>query len=125
MAGSNQSLHTLPPGNLCPNTMDHLKSLRYYLPSHTDFVFHATPLSSYRQTEVHDPSFSQPPPDLIDAEEEYKVDHLVCHKGSPGRRLYLTTWKGYPSSENTWESESNLRHTPTVLLEYKRTCGIT
>ena len=29
---------------------------------------------SYRQTEAHGPSFFQPPPDLIDAEEEYKVD---------------------------------------------------
>ena len=88
-------------------------------------VFHATLLSSYWQTEAHGPSFSQPPPDLIDSEEEYKVDHIVSHKGSPGRRLYLTTWKGYPSSENTWEPELNLHHAPTILQEFKRTHGIT
>ena len=83
-------------------------------------VFHASLLSSYRQTEAHGPSFAKPPPDLIGNEEEYEVNHIVSHKGSPGRRLYLTAWKGYPSSENTWEPESNLRHSPLILSEYKR-----
>jgi hypothetical protein len=82
-------------------------------------VFHAHLLSSYCQTEAHGPSFLKPPPDIIDNEEEYEVDHIVSHKGSPGRRLYLTTWKGYPSSENTWEPESNLRHASLILKEYK------
>ena len=85
-------------------------------------VFHATLLSSYRQTEAYGPSFSRPPPDLINSKEDYKVNHIVSHKGHPGRRLYLTTWKGYPSSENTWEPELNLYHAPTILQEYKRTC---
>ena len=88
-------------------------------------VFHATLLSSYHQTEAYGPSFSWPPPDLIDAKEEYKVDHIVSHKGTPGWRLYLTAWKGYLSSENTWEPKLNLRHAPTILQEYKRTHNIT
>ena len=88
-------------------------------------VFHATLLTSYWQTEAHGPYFSQSPPDLIDAEEEYKVDHIVSHKGTPGWQLYLTAWKGYISSENTWEPGLNLCHAPTVLQEYKRTRGIT
>ena len=74
--------------------------------------------------EAHGPSFSQSPPDLIDSEEEYEVNHIISHKGSSGRRLCLTAWKGYPSSENTWEPELNLRHAPAVLQEYKRTHGI-
>ena len=47
-------------------------------------VFHATLLSSYRQTEAYGPSFSRPPPDLINSKEDYKVNHIVSHKGSPG-----------------------------------------
>jgi hypothetical protein len=47
-------------------------------------VFHAHLLSSYRQTETHGPSFLKPPPDVIDNEEEYEVNHIVSHKGSPG-----------------------------------------
>ena len=88
-------------------------------------VFHASFLSSYRQTEAHGPSFTKPPSELIDNEEEYKVDHIVSHKGSPGRWLYLTTWKGYPSSENTWEPESNLRHSLLILSEYKHSHHLT
>jgi hypothetical protein len=84
-------------------------------------VFHTHLLPSYRQTETHGPSFLKPPPDVIDNEEEYEVDHIVSHKGSPGRRLYLTAWKGYPSSENTWEPESNLRHASLILKDYKNT----
>ena len=87
-------------------------------------VFHATLLSPYHQTEAHGSSFSRPPPDIIDSDEEYKVDHIASHKGSPGRQLYLTAWKGYPSSENTWEPEVNLRHAPTILQAYKKTHGI-
>ena len=82
-------------------------------------VFHAGLLSPFKQTDTHGPSFSAPPPTLIGSEEEYEVETIISHKGSPGRRKYLTAWKGYPSSENTWKLESNLRHAPEILRDYK------
>ena len=82
-------------------------------------VFHASLLSLFKQTDTHGPSFSVPPLTLIGSEEEYEVETIISHKGSPGRRKYLTAWKGYPSSENTWEPESNLRHAPEILGDYK------
>ena len=81
-------------------------------------VFHASLLSSYKETKAHGPNFSKPPPDLIGTEEEYEVEWIVSHQGTSGHRRYLTTWKGYPSSENTWESESNLRHASEILGTY-------
>ena len=42
-------------------------------------VFHASLLSSYKETEIHGPNFSKPPPDLIDAEEEYEVEQIISH----------------------------------------------
>ena len=84
-------------------------------------VFHAGLLSPFKQTDVHGPSFSAPPPTLIGSEEEYEVEAIISHKGSPGRRKYLTAWKGYPASENTWEPEGNLCHAPQMLGNYKRT----
>ena len=83
-------------------------------------VFHASLLSPYKETETHGPNFSKPPPDLIEAKEEYEVEQIVSHRGPLGRRKYLTLWKGYPLSENTWEPESNLRHAPEILGDYKR-----
>ena len=82
-------------------------------------VFHASLLSSYHSTETHGPSFLNPPPDVIDNEEEYKVEAILFHKGLKAHRLYLTAWKGYSSAENTWEPKSNLRHSATILSRYK------
>ena len=83
-------------------------------------MFHASLLSPYRSTESYGPSFTSPPPDIIDNEEEYEVEAILSHKGPATRQLYLTAWKGYPSSENTWEPESNLHHSPMLLKRYKQ-----
>ena len=63
---------------------------------------------------------SKPLPDLIGTEEEYEVEQIVSHQGTSGCCKYLTTWKGYPSSENTWEPESNLQHVSEILSTYKQ-----
>ena len=83
-------------------------------------VFHAGLLSPFKQTDTHGPSFSAPPLTLIGSEEEYEVEAIISHKGSPGQRKYLTAWKGYPASENTWEPESNLCHAAQTLGDYKQ-----
>ena len=87
-------------------------------------VFHASLLSPYRSTESYGLLFLSPPPDVIDNEEEYKVEAILSHKGPIARRLYLTAWKGYPSSENTWEPEINLCHSPILLKRYKLEHGL-
>jgi hypothetical protein len=42
-------------------------------------VFHASLLSPYHETTAHGPNFSRPPPELIDGEEEYQVEHIIGH----------------------------------------------
>jgi hypothetical protein len=42
-------------------------------------VFHASLLSSYRETPSHGPNFSRLPPNLIDNEEEYEVEQIKAH----------------------------------------------
>ena len=82
-------------------------------------VFHASLLSSYRETPEHGLNFSNPPSDLIRGEEEYKIDKILSHRGTQGRRQYLVSWKGYSAAENTWELEGNLQHAQTLLKAYK------
>ena len=82
-------------------------------------VFHASLLSSYRETPEHGLNFSNPPPDLIRGEEEYKIDKILSHRGTQGWRQYLVSWKGYSAAENTWELEGNLQHAQTLLKAYK------
>ena len=83
-------------------------------------VFHATLLSPYQETDTHGPNFSRPPPNMIDAKEEYEIDRIMAHCGNSKNHQYLTAWKGYPLSENTWEPESNLPHTLLLLKAYKK-----
>ena len=83
-------------------------------------VFHASLLLAYRETAEHRPNFANPPHKEIDGEEEYEIAEILSHRGSPGQRSYLVSWKGYSSVENTWEPERNLQHTQTVLKRYKQ-----
>ena len=84
-------------------------------------VFHASLLSPYKQTETYGPAFSQPPPDIIDNQEEYEVEAIVAHRGKGNRRQYYVKWVGYPSSENEWLPGSALStHASEILEEYKK-----
>jgi hypothetical protein len=42
-------------------------------------IFHSSLLLPYHETTQHGPNFSQPPPDLIEGEEEYKVKAIHNH----------------------------------------------
>jgi Chromo (CHRromatin Organisation MOdifier) domain len=73
----------------------------------------------YTETPSHGPNFTQPPPDLIDGEEEYKVEQIRSHRtwGWHKTLQYLIKWKGYPESDNTWE-DANRIHTPILIKLY-------
>ena len=47
-------------------------------------VFHASLLSSYKETPTHGPNFPSPPPDLVNSEEEYEVEKILAHQGTSG-----------------------------------------
>ena len=82
-------------------------------------VFHASLLTTYKETSEHGPNFLRPPLDLIDGEEEYEVEAVLGHRGKPGRRTFLIRWKGYSAAEDTWEPERNLGNAQPLVLEYK------
>src|SRR6266403_1560691 len=83
-------------------------------------VFHASLLTSYHETTAHGPNFTRPPPDLIDGEEEYKVERIVAHRqfGRSKCLQYLIKGKGYPESDNTWEPADQV-HAPELIKHYQ------
>ena len=52
-------------------------------------VFHALLLTPYRENEIHGPNFPEPPPDLINEEEEYEIEQTLKHHGTPKNCFYL------------------------------------
>src|SRR5712671_5016691 len=85
-------------------------------------VFHASLLLPYKETTAHGPNFERPPPDLIEDQEEYEVEAIVNHRhyGRQHRLQYLIKWKGYPSSDNTWEPEENVHAEDSVKRYHQR-----
>ena len=82
-------------------------------------VFHASLLTTYKETVEHGPNFLRLPPDLINGEEEYEVEAVLGHRGRPSRCTFLIRWKGYSAAEDTWEPERNLSNTQPLIAEYK------
>jgi Chromo (CHRromatin Organisation MOdifier) domain len=82
-------------------------------------VFHVDLLTPYHETKEHGANYTQPPPELINGEEEYEVEEIINDCTYRRKRQYLIEWKGYPASENSWVNEKDL-HFPELLEDYRR-----
>jgi hypothetical protein len=80
-------------------------------------------LTPYHENDTHDPNFTQPPPDLIDNNKEYEIETIVSHRRKGNQWQFLIKWKGYPTSDNSWENKDNLEHSEETLNEYKEHQG--
>lgn len=82
-------------------------------------VFHTSLLTPYLQMSEYGKHFSNPPPDIIDEEEEYEVDQIVDSRIRGKKRLkYLVRWTGRPDSENSWEPAGHLKNTLECVAEF-------
>jgi len=82
-------------------------------------VFHVDLLTPYHETKEHGANYTQPPPELIDGEEEYEVEEITNERTYRRKKQYLIKWIGYPTSENSWVDEKDL-HSPELLEDYRR-----
>ena len=78
-------------------------------------------ITPYKETELHGPNFTRPPPDLIEGEQEFEVEKILdAQPRGRGRKMhFLVKWKGYPTSNNSWEPRENL-HTDRLITEYNK-----
>jgi hypothetical protein len=53
-----------------------------------------------------------------DTKQEYKVEEILNHKQVSGKPYYLMKWKGYNTSENTWEPIKNLTGCHQLIQQY-------
>jgi hypothetical protein len=83
-------------------------------------VFHASLLTLYVKTMEHGENYLRPPPDMIEGEEQYEVEAIRSHQHNRCKLQYLIKWKGYPESDNTWESVENVQ-APLLIRKYHET----
>jgi Chromo (CHRromatin Organisation MOdifier) domain len=84
-------------------------------------VFHASLLSPYKEMKEHGPNFLEPPPDVIEGEEEYKVEQVLdsrCY-GRKKQLQYLLKWKGYSEAHNSWEPADQV-HAVELIKDYHK-----
>jgi hypothetical protein len=81
-------------------------------------VFHVDLLIPHHETEAYGEQYTQPPPVLIDGEQEYTVEEIIADRTHRHKRQYLVKWEGYPDSENSWVNKKDL-HTDELLNEYR------
>jgi len=82
-------------------------------------VFHIDLLIPYNETEAYGETYTQPPPEIIDGEEEYEIEEIIntCHTGCNKKMQYLVRWKGYPLADNQWVDAKDV-HASELLEEY-------
>lgn len=56
-------------------------------------------------------------------DDEYEVEAILNHRELKNGWQYLIRWKGYGSSEDSWEKETNLT-CPKILNKYKKSNGL-
>ena len=82
-------------------------------------VFHAALLTPYKETTIHGPNYTKPPPDIISGQEEFEVEAIITHRRRGAGYHYLVKWKGYGPNDNSWEPERNLGNAAEILQQYK------
>ena len=94
---------------------------RLALPRHWAIhnVFYASLLMLYQETSKHGANFLEPPPEIIEGEEEYKVKQIVNSRrhGKDKKLQFLVHWKGYSVAHDSWEDTTNV-HAPELVKEY-------
>jgi hypothetical protein len=79
---------------LCANMVQHYV-YRINLPNHMKIhnVFHIDLLTPFHESDSYGKAFPQPPPDLIEGEEEYEVEDIISDRMIRNKRQYSVKWE--------------------------------
>src|SRR5712671_6476539 len=73
-------------------------------------VFHASLLTPYKETVEHGKNFLEPPPDVIEGEEEWEVEQILDKRifGRSKKLQFLVRWKGYSPAHDQWVNKEDM-----------------
>jgi hypothetical protein len=83
-------------------------------------VFHVSSLEPFHPNPFPGRVLPPPPPDLIDAHDEFEVDQILDSKIFRGRLQYLVRWRGYSPSDDSWLT-APLSNCAELVTAYHRT----
>jgi hypothetical protein len=82
-------------------------------------VFHGTLLLPYVETVEHGRNFEELPLELIENEEEYKVEEILGSRRKHHQLQYLIKWKGYSAAHNSWEPKRDI-HAKDLIEKFHK-----
>ena len=81
-------------------------------------VFHVSLLDLYTENDIPDRTQSSSSPVIIKNQIEYEVEDILDSKFLRKCLFYLIKWKGYPISDNSWESASHLLNSQDLIHQF-------
>jgi len=72
----------------------------------------------YKETNEHRTNFLEPPPDIIEGEEEWEVEQILGKRHfSQGKKpQYLIRWKGYSPAHDQWVDKTDITADDLVMI---------
>jgi len=85
--------------------------------------FHVSKLRAIKPTDQEWPAREQvtrPLPEIVDREKHWEVERILGERAVSGRNgtkrsEYLVKWKGFPTTDSTWEPEINLQNVQEMI----------
>src|SRR5712672_2261482 len=73
-------------------------------------IFHTSLLTPYKETVEHGKNFLEPPPDVIEGEEEWEVEQILDKRifGRSKKLQFLVRWKGYSPAHDQWVNKEDM-----------------
>jgi len=81
-------------------------------------VFHISLLTKAPHDEIIGRRPTNPPPIIIDSEEEWEVEEILDSRFKNRQLQYLVKWTGTNSAKNSWEPDKNLANAPEAISDF-------
>ena len=81
-------------------------------------VFHVSLLTMHRPNTIPDRDFPEPPPAIVDGEEEYEIEEIIDSRWWHNHLQYLVHYAGYSQAHDEWLFAEDLDNARELIQEF-------